>query len=165
MNERNPGTEKHLEIKRLQRNALRGDQQFTGECCLGGAATESLLGGETREMRIVVFLRNVREYQVTRARIKAFGIGQILADSMIREMSRAGKNSLLYDPGIRTDFQHIQVVIGFENEAIGLAQVHFDEFRQVAEVRADGYLGAIGAKREADRIGSIMRNSECVNVD
>ncbi len=97
--------------------------------------------------------------------IEAVGIREVFADGVIGKMASAGKNALLDDPGIRTDLEHVEVVIGFEDEAIGFAEVDFDEFRHVAEVGADGHLGAVGAKGETDGIDGIVRDSEGVDVN
>lgn len=80
-------------------------------------------------------------------------------------MARAGEDALLDDPGIRADFQHVEIVIGFEDEAIGLAEVDLDEFGHVAEIGADGDLMAIGAEGKADGIGGIVRDGKSVNVN
>ncbi len=75
------------------------------------------------------------------------------------------KNALLDDPRIRPDFQHVQIVIGFEQQTIGVAQMNFDEFGHVAEDRDERHLGAIGAKRETDGIGSVVRNLKRMNIN
>jgi hypothetical protein len=56
-------------------------------------------------------------------------------------------------------------VIGFEDEAIGVAEMHFDEFGHVAEVGDEGELGAVGTKGEADGVGGIVRDGEGVDID
>jgi hypothetical protein len=56
-------------------------------------------------------------------------------------------------------------VIGFKDEAIGLAKMDSDVIRQVAKIRADGDFGAVGAEGESDGVGCVMRNCESVNVD
>src|SRR5882724_3527674 len=56
-------------------------------------------------------------------------------------------------------------VIGFEDEAIGLAEMDSDMVWQVAEICADGDFGAVGAEGEADRVGGIVRDGEGVDVD
>ena len=113
---------------------------------------------------IIIFLRDMAEHQVARAAIKTIGIGEIFADRVIGKMPSAGENALLNNPRIRTHLQHFQIVIGFENQAVGIAQVNFYQFRKIAEVRDDGHFDAGGAKSEADRIGSVMRNRERVYV-
>jgi len=104
------------------------------------------------------------QHQVARAAIKTIGIGEIFADRVIGKMASAGENALLNNPGIRTHLQHFQIVIGFENQAVGIAQMNFYQFWKVAEVRDDGHLDAFGAESEAHRIGGVMRNRERVYV-
>ena len=106
----------------------------------------------------------MREDQVACAAIKTIGIGEIFADRVIGKMASAGENALLNNPRIRTHLQHFQIVIGFENQAVGITQMNFYQFRKIAEVRDDGHLDAFGAESEADRIGSVMRNRERVDV-
>jgi hypothetical protein len=154
-----------LELERLERTVLGGDQQLTVKGAFGGAAVESFFRGKPGKVRIVIFLGKMREHDIARAGIEAFRIGKILADRMIREMSGARENALLDDPRIRPDLEHVQIVIRFEQQAIRIAKMNFDEFRHVAEVGHESHLGAIGAEREADGIGSVVRNLKRVNID
>ena len=144
---------------------LRGDEQFPSERGFSGAAVQGFFGGEAREMGIVVFLGNVREDKIARAGIETLGIGEEFADSVIRKMPGAGEHALLDDPGIWADFEHVEIVIGLQDEAIGLAEMDFDELGHVAKIGADGNLGAISAEGEAEGIGGIVRDSEGVDDD
>ena len=153
------------EFQRLQRNMLFGDEQFAVEGAFGRTAAERFFRGKPRQIGIVVFLRKMREDEVARARVKTVRIAKIFADGMIREMPGAAEDALLDDPGIRSDFQHVQIVIRFEQQTIRVAQMNFDEFRHIAEVRHERHLRAIGAKREADRVGRIVGNLKRVNID
>ena len=155
----------NLKLEGLEGYVLGSDEEFAGEGGFGGTPAEGFFGGEAREIGIVVFLGDVREDEIARAGIKAFGIGEKFADGVIRKVPGAGKNALLDDPGIRADLEHVEIVIGFKNEAIGLAEMDFDEFGHVAEVGTDGYLGAIGAEGEAEGIGGIVRDGEGVDVN
>ena len=144
---------------------LGGDEEFATEGAIGGAAAKGFFGGEAHEMGVVVFLRKMREDEITCAGVEAFGVGKIFADGVIGKMAGTAENALLDDPGIGADLEHVEIVIGFEDQAIDVAQMDFDERRQVAEVGDDGQLGAVGAECECDRIGGVMRNSEGVDVD
>ena len=99
------------------------------------------------------------------AGVEAFRVGQEFADSVIRKVAGAGEDALLDDPWIRADLEHVEIVIGFEDEAVGLAEVDSHMIGHVAEVGADGDFGAVGAKGEADRVGGVMRDSEGVDFD
>jgi hypothetical protein len=152
-------------LERLEGNGLRGEKKFAGEGGFGRTAVESLFGGEKGEIRIVVLLRHVSENEIAGVTIETIGIGEIFADRVIGKMASAGEYALLDDPRIGPDLEHIEIVIGFEDEAIGLAEVDFDELRHVAEVGADGHLGAVGTKSETDGIDGIVRDGEGVDVD
>ena len=99
------------------------------------------------------------------AGIEAFGVGKEFTDRMIGEMAGAGEDALFDDPGIWADLEHVEIVVGFENEAIGLAEMDSDVVWKVAEIGADGDFGAVGAEGEADGVGSVVRDGECVDVN
>jgi len=105
---------KSLKFERLEGTVLRGDHQFAVKRAFGGAAIEGLFRGKAREIRIVIFQREMREDKVARPRIKTFRVGQVLAYRVIREMAGAREDALLDDPRVRADLEHIQVVIRFE---------------------------------------------------
>jgi len=63
---------------------LRSDEEFAAEGAVGWAAAQGLLGGEAREIGIVILLREMREDEIARARVETLRIGEILADGMIR---------------------------------------------------------------------------------
>ncbi len=154
-----------LEFERLQRLFLRSDEELAAKSAFGGTAVEGFFRGKAREIGIIVFLRKMRKHEIARARVKAFRIAKIFADGVIREMARAAENALLDDPRIRPDFEHVQIVIGFEQQTIGVTQMDFDEFGHVAEIGDERHLRAVGAKREADWIGSVVGNLKGVDVD
>jgi hypothetical protein len=126
---------------------------------------QRLLGGDARDVGIVVFLREMRENQEARPAVETVGISEVFANSVIGEMAGAAQDPLLHDPRVGTDFQHVEVVIGLQNQAIGIAKMNFDELGHVAQVGDDGYFYTIGAKSEADGIGGVMRNGEGVDLD
>lgn len=144
---------------------LRSDHQLAVKRAFRWTAIERFFRGKLRQIGIVIFLREMREHEIARTRVKTFGIGKVFADGMIREVPGAAEHALLDYPGIRPDLEHIQIVIGFEQQTVRVAQMHFDKFRHVAEVRHDGHLRSVGAEREADRVGGIVWNLERVNID
>ncbi len=144
---------------------LGGDEDFAREGEFGGAAAESFFGGNANEIGIVVFLGDVGKDQMADAGIEPFGIGEEFADSMIGEVTGTGKDALLDYPRIGPDLEHVEIVIGFEDEAIGLAEMDSDVIGQVAEIGADGDLGAVGAEGESDGVGCVVRDGERVDVD
>jgi len=160
-----------LELKRSQRNVLGSDQKLPCKAELSRAPAERFFRRKAHEVRIVVLLGDVRQNQVAGAAVEAIGtveaigIGKKLAHGVVRKMAGARKHALLDDPGIRPHFKHIKIVIGFENQAIGLAQMDLDKLRHIPKVRANSDLAAVGAKRKPDRIGSVVRNREGVHID
>jgi len=155
----------NLEFERFQGNLLRGHQKFAGKRELRGTAAKRFLGAKPHEVGIIVFLRNVRQDEVAGPTVETFGIAKKLAHGAIRKMAGAGKHTLFDDPGIRPNLQHIEIVVRFQNQAIGRAQVYLYQFRHVAEVGADRDLRAVGTKRESDGVGSIVRDREGMNID
>jgi hypothetical protein len=99
------------------------------------------------------------------AGIEPLGIGEEFTDGVIGKVAGAGKDALLDDPGIGPDLEHVEVVIGFEDEAIGLAEMDSHVVWKVAKIRADGNFCAVGAEGESDGVGGVVRNRERVNVD
>ncbi len=144
---------------------LGGDAEFAGEGEFGGAAAEGFFGGKPHEVGIIIFLGNVREDQKAGAGIESVGIGKKFADGMIGKMSGAGEHALLDDPRVRPDLEHVQIVIGFKDHAVGFAKMDFHKFGHVAEIGADRDLRAVGAEGEADGIGGIVRNGKSVNIN
>ncbi len=144
---------------------LGGDEEFAGEDGFGGATAEGFFGGKADEIGVVVFLGDVGENEIAGAGVETFRVGEEFADGMIRKMTGTGKDTLLDDPGVGTDLEHVEIVIGFEDEAVGLAEMDLDEFGHVAEVGADGDLGAVGAKGEADGVSGVVRDGEGVDFD
>ena len=69
------------------------------------------------------------------------------------------------DQGYGPDFQHFEIVIGFEQQHVRAAQMEADRIRQIAQIGGDRNLDAFGAERESHRIGGIVRNGEAGDVD
>src|SRR6266446_6946449 len=132
---------------------------------IGGATAKSFFGGEAGEIGVVVFLREMREDEIAGAGVEAFWVREKLADGVIRKMAGAAEDALLDDPGIRADLEHVEIVIGFQHQAIGVAQMHFDQRGHIPEVGDEGKLAAVGSESEGDGVGGIVRDSESVNVN
>ncbi|HEY1471137.1 MAG TPA: hypothetical protein VGF61_19000 [Candidatus Acidoferrum sp.] len=156
---------KKSKLKRLKGNALGGEKKLAGESGFTGAAAESFFRGEEGEIGIIVFLRHVSENEIAGVAIETVRISEVFADGVIGKMAGAGKDALLDDPRIGANLEHVEIVVGFEDETIGFAEVDFDKLRHVAEVGTDGNLGAVGAESETDGIDSIVRDGEGVDVD
>lgn len=89
----------------------------------------------------------------------------VLAGSVVRQMSKAGENSLLEVPRVRADLEEIGVVVGFEEEEVGAAEMVLDAFREVAEVSGDSDLDAVGGEGIADGVGGVVREGEGLDVE
>jgi hypothetical protein len=144
---------------------LGGEKKFADEGGFRRAPSQSFFCRNKGEIGIVVLLRHVSENEIAGVTVETVGIGKVFADGVIGEMAGARKYALLDDPRIGANLEHIEVVVGFEDETIRFAEMNFDELRHVAEVGADGNLGAIGAKSETDGIDGIVRDGEGVDVN
>jgi hypothetical protein len=80
-------------------------------------------------------------------------------------MAGAAEDALLDDPRIRPDLEHVEIVIRFENQTIGVAEMNFDKLGHVAEVGDDRELRAVGAEGESDRVSGVVRYGERMDVD
>jgi len=138
---------------------LAAEGEFTG------AAFESLLGGKTGEIGRVVLLGDVREDEMLGLRVKDLGIGEKVTDDGIGKMPGAAHHALLDVPGIRADLKHVEIVIGFEDEEVGVAEMVFHQLGKIAEVGDDGDFHAPGAEGEADGIGGIVGNRKGGDFD
>lgn len=157
--------EKVLQLEGLERDVLGGDEEFAGESGIGGAAAQGFFGGEPNKVGIVIFLGDVGEHEIARDGVEAVGIGKVFADGVIRKVAGAAENALFDDPRIRADLQHVEVVIGFEDQAIGATKMDFDELGHIAEVGDDGDLCAVRTEGETDGVGSVVWNGKRVDVN
>lgn len=107
-----------LELERLEGSVLGGDEEFTREGGFGGAAIQGFPGADLGRVDVIVFVGQVREDQVARMMIKPVRIGQKFADGVIREVPVARHDPLLDDPRVGTDFQHVEIVIGLEDQKV-----------------------------------------------
>ena len=154
-----------LEIEGAEGNALRGDVQGAAKGEFAGAAAEGFFGADAGEIGSVVLLGNVREDEVARASIENFGIGEKFTDDCVGKMAGAAHDALLDVPGIGADLQHFQVMIRFQDQEIGFAQMMLYEFGHVAKVGDDGDFLSVGAEGVADGVSGIVRNGERGDFD
>ncbi len=80
-------------------------------------------------------------------------------------MPGAAHDALLDVPGIGADLQHLDIVIGFQHQAIGIAQVLLHQFRHVAEIGDQRELHAARAEGESERVDGVVRNAEGRDFD
>jgi hypothetical protein len=139
--------------------------QGAAEGEFSGAAAESFFGADASEIGSVVLLGNVREDEVTRASIEDFRIGEEFANNCIGKMPSAAHDALLDVPGVRADLEHLEIVIRFQDEEVGFAQMMLHELGHVPEVGDDGDFFSIGAEGVANRVGGIVRDGERRDFD
>jgi len=130
-----------------------------------GAAAEGLFGGKAGEVRIVILLGEVREDEMARMAVKNLRVAQKLADHGIRKVPGAAHHALLDKPWIGPDLEHIEVVVRFEDQKIGFAQMMLHQLRHIAQIGDDSYLRAVATKGVAHRIGCVMRDGEGIDFD
>ena len=65
---------------------------------------EGFFGGESDEIRIIVFLGDVSKNEMADAGIEAFRIRKKFTDGVIGKVTGAGEYALLDDPGVGADF-------------------------------------------------------------
>jgi len=154
-----------LQLEGAEGGSLRGDVQRAAEGEFRRAAAQRFFGRNARHIGIVILLGEMRENEMLRAAVEDLRIGEEFADDGVRKMSRAAHDALLDVPRVGPDFEHLEIVIRFENQEIRVAQMMLHEFGQIAEVRDDGYFRAVRAKGVADGIGRVMRNREGRDFD
>jgi hypothetical protein len=139
--------------------------QFTLKCRLGRASLQALFGRNPSNVGCVVLLGNMGQDNITGAAVEHFRIGEEIADDAVGKVAGTAHDALFDMPRVWTDFKHVEVVIGFENQAIGIAQMMFDQFREITEIGDDGHFRSIAAKGVSDGIGSVVRNRKGANFN
>src|SRR5438552_19115869 len=91
--------------------------------------------------------------------------GEETCESFIRKVPHPAHNSLLDRPGIRAAAQHIEIMIGLDNQQIAAAQVIANVKWEVPEIGGDADLDAFRAERESHGVGSIVRDAEVPDGD
>lgn len=152
-----------LQLEGTEGNALGGDVQRAAEGEIDGAGGQSLLGGEARDIGVIILLGEMCEDEMARSRVEDFGIGEEVADDGIGKMAGAAHHALFDVPGIRANLEHFEIVIGFEHQKVGIAKMLLYMLGQVTEIGGDGDFGAIRAKSEANGIGGIMGDAEGID--
>src|SRR3982751_3461913 len=84
---------------------------------------------------------------------------------LVRQMPASAHHALLHRPGIRSNTQHFDVMVRFENHDIRPAQVDAKRIRYIAEIGRNGDFDPATAESVADGIDCIMRNRETRNVE
>lgn len=154
-----------LEDDGAEGDVLRSDVEGTLKGGFGGTAVQSFFGGDAGDIGIIVIFGEVGEDEMARTCVEGFRIGEEFTDGVIGKVAGAAHHALLDEPRIGADFEHIEVVIGFEDHTIGVAEVLDDERGKIAEVGDDGGLVAVGAEGKAERVHGIVRNGKRGDFD
>ena len=124
---------------------------------------ERLPGADADELRVIIVLAQVAQYQCLHAAIDV--VFEVIAGVSVREMAVASHDALLDAPGIGTDFQHLEIMIGFEQQNLDAAEVNLDGIGHIPEIGCVADFDALRVKAEADGIYSVMRNGKALNRD
>src|SRR5689334_6249043 len=143
----------------LRRLSLGGNHQARRQT----AAVERLLSHYSRNFRVIVVLAEMAQNQSRGGRIEL--VAEIIAHHFVRQVAVAAHHALLHRPGIRSDLQHIEIVIGFEQQHVRAAQMKLDRVRNITEVGDDADLDALRLETKAYRVDGIVRNGEAVDLD
>ena len=129
------------------------------------AVADGLLGGEPGEFGGVVGLGEVAEDDVGGAAVVV--VGEELGGGVVGEVADAGEDALLDRPGVGAVAEHLEVVVGFEQEDVDALEGGLDVGRHVAEVGGDGHADGLGAglEDEAAGVGGVVGDGEGRDVD
>src|SRR5262245_11456048 len=100
----------------------------------------------------------VREKEVLRHAIVS--VANKPPDCGVRQMSVSPHKPLFERPRIRADTQHLQIVVGFEDQDMRTCKPVPDIVRKMSDVRQLGYLYATAHDAEGDGIACIVWNSK-----
>src|ERR1700752_5245470 len=147
-----------LQIQGGVRRTLCCDSELSAERSGGGTPPEGFFGANACHVGIVVVLGEMREHDVARAPVEPFRVGQKLADRRIRQVTRAAHHALLDVPGIRPNLKHLEVVVRFQHQAIGVPQMNFHKLREISKVRDDCDFCPVRAEGKTQRVDRIVGN-------
>ena len=140
---------------------LRGEEQLIGQKT--GVSLESALSRYPRQFRKIIAFREMAEDDESGPAVVL--VLKELCRGVIGEVADAGKHSLFNRPGIGSVAQHLEIVVGFEQEEIESLELGLDVGWDVAEVGGDPQAHALGAEDEPDRIGGVVGEGEGADSD
>lgn len=92
-------------------------------------------------------------------------IADELGNDVVRKVAAAAHHALFHAPGVGAHFEHVEIVIRFEQQAVGATQMEMNGFRHVAEVGGDADFHALGADGEAHGVDGVVGDGEALDVD
>src|SRR5690242_12361824 len=105
---------------------------------------------------MVVGIAEVSEYEYLRRAVII--VSKKLCRGPVRKVTLAAHDALLHEPGIGPHLQHLEIVVGFKNQAMAASNVLFDDLGYVAQVRHHSSLDTFGFERKRHRVRSVVRN-------
>src|SRR4051794_35186568 len=119
---------------------------------------ERILGGDARNLRVIVLLREVRQHDKSRATVVT--VVEEFRECGVRKVPHARQNALFYRPRIRPDAQHFQIMIRLDHQPIAAAQMVLHALRHVTEIGDESDLDAIDLEGESDGIDRVVWDGE-----
>ena len=127
------------------------------------ALLQRLRGDHPYDRRVVVLLAEMPQHQVGGRGVEV--LDEIVRHPQVREMPHPAHDALLHAPGVGADFQHVEIVIRFEQQQVRAPQVEFDGLGNVAEVRDHPDAHALRGETEAHRVDGVVRDAEALDCD
>src|SRR5262249_1442855 len=112
---------------------------------------------------MIVFRTEMREYDVLGASVVLFTDEP--ADGSIGKMSIPSHQPLLQCPRIRSDPEHLEVMIRFENQYVRPEQLFCDLVRHVADIGQLRELCSAASHCKCNRFGCVVRDAERQNLE
>ena len=88
-----------------------------------------------------------------------------VGDGIVRQVADAAHHALLDGPGIGADFQHVDIVVRFEQKQVHRTQVEPYGIGDVAEVGDQAGLEAVAAEAEGHGVGGVVGDGEGVDFE
>ena len=88
-----------------------------------------------------------------------------LADYVVRQVPPASHYTLFDGPGIGADFEHFEIVVRFEQQQIGAAQMELDGVGDISQIGDQSYFNAMRSETEANRIDGVVWNGEAIDFN
>src|SRR5262245_32585048 len=146
-------------LKDFRRLVLRGDRKARAQVPL----LERLCGDQAYDLGMVVLFGDVAQHQVGRGGAEI--LRDVVADQAVRQMPYPAHHPLLDRPWIRSDLQHIEVVIRLHQQQIGAAQVELHRLGEIAEIGRNADPDAVRLQAEPNGIDRIVRDAETLHLD
>jgi len=125
-------------------------------------ATQRLHSEVANQFRVVIVFADMSQEQCGNCSVQT--LANKSGGDFIRQMSAASHDALLDRPGVRTDAQHFEIMIGLQDKHVGAAKMDMHGIRNVAEIGGESNFDAVGRYGVADRIRSIVRNGEALDI-